>query len=182
MIKLSSLLEKQGDKYEYGCVMLYIDIPVKVIHNKISKNDLYQADPGDDRTYGIEDEPHITLLFGLHSDEIDDNQVIKTVQNFNYPELVLDKVSIFKNEKYDVLKFDVLDETETLSKCNEKLKQFPYTNEYPDYHPHCTIAYLKRGLGKKYVDMFNSLHFAVDPKFAVYSKPPNDKIKIQING
>jgi hypothetical protein len=30
------------------------------------------------------------------------------------------------------------------------LKKFPFTSDYPDYHPHITLAFVKPGKGKKY--------------------------------
>mgnify|MGYP003352094323 CR=1 FL=1 len=43
-----------------------------------------------------------------------------------------------------------------LNALNKQLCKFPYTNDYPDYKPHITIAYVKKGLGKKYLDIFNN--------------------------
>ena len=51
--------------------------------------------------------------------------------------------SLFENPKYDVLKFDVI--SPLLNKINKKLtKELPYTSDFPDYHAHCTIAYIKK--------------------------------------
>lgn len=177
MIKLRNLLqEKKGDGYEYGCVLLNLNVPHQLIHSKISKRDLYEEEG--DRTYGIEDEPHVTLLYGLHCDKINDEDVKKVISQFEFPEIVLHNVSLFKKDEYDVLKFDVFDETKTLVKCNTALKEFPFTNDYPNYHPHCTIAYLKSGLGNKYVNIFKGLKFAVEPQNCIYSKPGDEKIKL----
>ena len=177
MIKLANLiLEKKGDSYDSGAVMLYITFPKNAVHSKISNNDLYEEEG--DRTYGIEDEPHITLLYGLNSEKIKDEDIKKCILNFTFPELLLHNISLFKNEKYDVLKFDVKDKNKILYKCNKALQKFPFTSDYPDYHPHCTIAYLKPGLGDKYVKMFKKLKFGVEPEFCVYSKPDGSKIKI----
>jgi hypothetical protein len=60
-------------------------------------------------------------------------------------------------DKYDVLKFDVRYPTKSgafLHKINSKLQELPHTNGFPDYHPHSTIAYLKSGSGKKYIEKF----------------------------
>jgi len=180
MIKLKDiLLEKKGDKYETGAVVLNVIIPKQLLHSKISKEDLFQEEG--DRTYGIEDEPHITLLFGLHSDEIIDNDIKKCISEFTFPELILHNVSLFNNDNYDVLKFDVLDKSKTLVKCNVALKQFPYSNDYPEYHPHCTIAYIKPGLGDKYVKLFKKLKFVVEPELCIYSKPDGSKQKFGIS-
>jgi len=40
---------------------------------------------------------------------------------------------------------------------NEKLKRLPHGDTYPFYQPHITIAYLKRGSGKKYKDLVTGL-------------------------
>jgi hypothetical protein len=70
MIKnyLDFLVEKKEEahKNRFGCVMIYLDIPKwnKIISN-IDKNDLYE--PNGDHTYGIEMNPHITVLYGIHS-------------------------------------------------------------------------------------------------------------------
>ena len=46
-----------------------------------------------------------------------------------------------------------------------------------------TVAYLKPGLGKKYVSLFKNKgasEFEVSPKYAVYSEPNGTKTKIKI--
>ena len=59
------LNEKAGDVYEYGCAMLYFDFPeINKVHDAIDPKELYEEE--DDRSYGIENEPHTTLLYGLH--------------------------------------------------------------------------------------------------------------------
>ena len=61
------ILEKEGDTYDYGCAMLYFDFPqINKIHDAIDPKDLYEEEG--DRTFGIEDEPHCTLLYGLHKE------------------------------------------------------------------------------------------------------------------
>ena len=47
--------------------------------------------------------------------------------------------------------FDV--KGDNLHDANEELKKYPFTSDYPDYHPHLTIGYLKPNKGKKYVDI-----------------------------
>lgn len=34
---------------------------------------------------------------------------------------------------------------------NKKLKELDYKNDYPDYTPHITLAYVKSGEGEKYI-------------------------------
>ena len=161
-------------KYDYGCSMIYFDFPkMDEIHSKIDENHLYTEEG--DVTYGLETEPHTTLLYGLHSDEIDDNHVMDASTKHPIPKtLRLHNPSLFQNEKYDVLKFDV--DSDHLHKINSELKKFPFTSDYPDYHPHTTVAYLKKGMGEKYAKDLSGKFFDVNPSKIVYSKPSGEKI------
>lgn len=179
---LAGLLNESKDKkHEYGCVMLFFKFhELFKIQDGINPKDIYE-DPEDD-SYGLEDEPHCTLLYGLHEGvQIED---IKSVlDNHTYSTIKASNISLFENPKYDVLKFDVRYPTKEgafLHKTNKDLKQFPYTNEYPDYHPHITIGYLKPGEGKKYVEMFKEQEYDLLPQYAVYSQTNGDQDKIKI--
>jgi N12 class adenine-specific DNA methylase len=64
--------------------------------------------------------------------------------------LTLGKTSVFSNDDGDVLKVGVVDSPQ-LHDLNAKLtKAFPHPDDFPDYKPHVTVAYLKSGEGKKY--------------------------------
>jgi 2'-5' RNA ligase len=65
-------------------------------------------------------------------------------------------MSLFENDEYDVLKFNVI--SNDLAKLNKLMKgNFEYTSNYPNYIPHLTIAYLKKGEGKKYIKNMETL-------------------------
>jgi 2'-5' RNA ligase len=83
--------------------------------------------------------------------------------------------SLFENEQYDVLKFDV--QNSALYEINAKLCELPHTTNFPDYHPHATIGYLKPGAGKKYVEKFKNKEYEVTPNRIVYSKPNGGRIE-----
>jgi 2'-5' RNA ligase len=172
-----NLNEVSGRSYEYGCVMLYFNFPdIKKIYDLIDDDDVY-IDP-EDSSFGIEDEPHTTLLFGLHK-EVTLDDVKKVLGKFTYSECTLHNVSIFENDKYDVLKFDV--DGNNLHETNDELKKYPYTSDYPDYHPHLTIAYLKKGKGNEYVGKLKKLgSFELTPTHSVYSESDGTKTKIKI--
>lgn len=170
------LTEKKGDTYEYGCTMLYFNFPeVNKIHDAINPKDVYEEEG--DRTYGFENEPHTTLLFGLHQ-EVTPKQVQKTLNQFTFGPCTISNASLFENEKYDVLKFDV--SGEGLHACNKALRDFPHTNSFPDYHPHLTIAYLQPGTGKRYAKMLEGISYELQPQYAVYSLPNGSKVKMEI--
>jgi len=180
MIKLVDLLLE--GQYNYGCVMLYFNFPlINKIHDAINPKDLYEEEG--DRTFGLEEEPHCTLLYGLH-EEVTDEQIKNILNQNTFGECKLYNASLFQNnDDYDVLKFDVGYPTRGgafLTKVNKELSQLPNTNDFPDYHPHSTIAYIKAGEGQKYVNMLKGQEFILTPKYAVYSKPNGEKIKIKI--
>ena len=51
---------KEDTEYKYGCVMLYFKFPkMEELHNSIDSSDYEDED-------SLEDEPHCTLLYGLH--------------------------------------------------------------------------------------------------------------------
>jgi 2'-5' RNA ligase len=163
--------KKEKPVYDYGCMMVYFNFPeMEDIHSKIDTNDLFE-----DGQKSLETDPHVTLLYGLHADEIDDKDVMNAVDKSIIKNLKLCNISAFKNDERDVLKFDV--KGDGLSENNENLKKFPFTSDYPDYHPHATIAYLKPGTSDKYIEMFKDREFEITPFELVYSKPGKDSEK-----
>lgn len=176
----SMLLEKKGDSYDSGCIMLYFTFPqMKEIQSQIDEEDLYTEEG--DRTYGLEDESHITLLFGVQ-DTAELDEVVDILDQFTYGKCLINNVSIFQNPKYDVLKFDV--SGPNIIETNEALTEnLPYKNNFPDYHPHLTIGYLQSGKGQRYVDMFEGKEYELMPRYAVYSEANGkmNKIVIKVN-
>ncbi len=172
-------INEDTGKHSYGCAMAYFELPeMDDIHKKIDEKDIY-TDDNSDRSYGLETEPHVTLLYGIHDKEVEDDKVLEACRKYQIGEIVLHNASLFENDKYDVLKFDVRYPYKGgafLHKINKELTKLPNTNSFPDYHPHCTIAYLKSGAGKKYVKMFDGLEIDVKPNEIVYSKSDGEKI------
>jgi 2'-5' RNA ligase len=164
---------------KYGTVMVFLD------YNKsdwgemlgvIDDDDLYE--PKGETGYGKEDEPHVTILYGLHSD-ISDEDIEKEIKKIKRPDIELGGVSSFNNDLFDVLKFDV--ESEDLHILNNKFTKFPHTTSYPDYHPHTTIAYLKKGKAKEYINKLNNVkNISVTPSKIVYSKVNGEKLKYDL--
>lgn len=167
-----NLNEKKTQTYDYGCSMVYFNSKaIPQIQEAIDPEDIYTEGEG---TYGLEDEHHTTLLYGIHDDEVDENDVMR-ISAGQIPPLVLSTASAFENEKFDVLKFDV--ESDKLHEINAELSKLPHTNNFPDYHPHATIGYLKPGTAKKYIEKFAGLTETVNPTEIVYSKPNGTKLR-----
>lgn len=152
--------------YPFNCLMLQLDFPFwdKINKKLIPEDVLYHDDA--DGGYGREDEPHTTILYGIHP-EINSNDIKQYLYPLTAYKVCLENISIFENENFDVVKFDV--ECKLLHKTNEKLCQnIPYTNDYPDYHPHVTIAYVKHGEGKQFVRSLSKPYY-LTPKSFKYS-------------
>lgn len=138
----------EDKNYDYGCVM--VDVPVKnweEITSFIDNQDLYIVE--NDNTYGLQDRPHLTLLYGLHKEVTSEmvEDVLKDVKPFD---IEIDGVDIFENEDYDVVKFNIK-KTDILQSIFDDLSKLPNSNSFKDYKPHITIAYVKKGTGKKYI-------------------------------
>ena len=168
--------ENSTQTYDYGCVMLYFAFPeMESLHQNIVNEDIYTED--EDKSYGLEDEPHCTLLYGLHED-VSLEQVTQVLDNYTFTTVKAHNASLFENEKYDVLKFDIVGDN--LHEANADLKKYPHTTNFPNYHPHMTVGYIKKGKGKQYADSLDGKEFWIAPQFAVYSTPSGEKHKISI--
>ena len=164
------LNEAEKKKYDYGCAMVFLDAPgMEKLQERIDPNDLHEN--------GLEKDPHVTLLYGLHSDEINDSEVMEVCET-DYPPISLHNVSLFENDDFDVLKFDA--ESGVLTEVNRKLTKLPHTTSFPDYHAHATVAYLKPGTGKKYVSEFAGETIESTPTKIVYSKPDGSRVEKKI--
>ncbi len=88
--------------------------------------------------------------------------------------ITVKNITHFETPDYDVVKFDV--ESEQMSKLNKLMTDnFDYTNDYPDYHPHMTVAYVKKGMGKKYDKKQKSIKMHGNK--IIYSPAGSDKKK-----
>jgi hypothetical protein len=135
---------------KYGCLMLDLDIP-KAKWNSLLKL-IDEKDFSEEKEKPLEREPHITVLYGFH-DEVTPEIIEKELEGVKAPKFQFSKVSVFNNELYDILKFEI--ESKDLHALNKKFSKLPHTNKFPDYKPHSTIAYLKKGTANKYIKKIN---------------------------
>jgi hypothetical protein len=160
--------EEKSANHDFGCVMLDLDVPNwNEITSIIDPNDLYEV--SDDSTYGLQTDPHVTVLYGLHGD-IDDSKVAEIINKWKYQDLDLEITGLdnFKNDNFEVVKFSV-NPTQNLQDFNRDLSQLPNSNELPEYKPHITVGYVKPGTSDKYLNPNHKLDFKI--KHIKYSKP-----------
>jgi 2'-5' RNA ligase len=132
---------------EVSCVMAPVDVDTTGIQALIPDSDLYEPE---DPQYGREKHPHVTVLFGLVTE--DPNDVAKVLQGLGPASISFDsRISMFSNPgDYDVLKVDA--SSEDLEKIHDLLKEkLENKDEWPTYKAHLTIAYVKKDTGVKYV-------------------------------
>jgi 2'-5' RNA ligase len=181
-IPLSYFINEAEDiEPRYGCVMLFAKIPDwnKLIHRLVRVEDIYDDETGD---YGFEEDPHITLLYGIHDDKLIDKSIIyNKIENISEMKIIVKEINIFSNDDspYDVVKFDITPTKKLLSLRKEFEEDLPNTQSFPDYHPHVTIAYVKKGKGNKYKRILKKgIKFTFDR--GVYSTPDYRKIYIDL--
>lgn len=168
-------------KYDYSSC--HIELPkslatevVRWGQKNIGDNDIYvtQRDP----TFGREDEMHITILYGIHSESSE--SVRKILEDSGPIRVELGKIQLFTNPfKFDVVVIDV--QSDDLVRMHEKLqKSIKHTSKYPVYKPHVTIAYVKKGKGWKHhgVNIWDGTEFTAD--YAIFSSKDGSKERISL--
>jgi hypothetical protein len=117
----------------------------------------------DDDSYGRELEPHVTVKYGLTTNQVPDElrKIAATTRPFP---VFFEKVSLFgTNPDYDVVKLDI--DSPWLSELNERVSKLPNEDKHPVYHPHCTVAYVKKGVATKLAGIDPFATKEVKPQF-----------------
>ena len=104
---------------------------------------------------GREDKPHITVKYGLHTDDAED--VREIVEGFGPISVRFGTTKIFPAKEDDEDGQDVVYvsvESDALHRLNELISdELECTDKFPAYVPHVCLAYVKPGMGQKYVGM-----------------------------
>lgn len=148
---------------EGHCIMVDIPNKNKIFEfiKKIPTECVYE-EPG--QNYGLEKNPHVTIMYGLSP--IEENRVKKLLSKVPTKIMAeLGKISKFENADcaYDVLKIEV--KSPHLAKIHEMIKgNFENNYKWPEYNPHVTLAYVKKGTCNEYVGnkMFEGMKFAFE--------------------
>lgn len=127
---------------------------------------------------GREDDPHVTVKYGLHTAEAGD--VRTALSDAVGPvTMTMGKTAVFEGDDYDVLYVTV--SSPALKKLNAKISSsLETTDTHPTYIPHACVAYLKSGLGEKYAgdNRFDGL--TADASTIVFSDQESNKTVIPL--
>jgi len=138
------IVSKKLISYDYSSVQF--DLPKtladKVLSwgkKRIHVTDLY----AEEDKYGRENEIHVTVKYGLHTNDM--RKVKKIVNGFGSFAISLGSISRFvpTDKDYDVVKVEV--DSDELSKLHLLLGNLTNSDEHSVYRAHCTVAYVKRG-------------------------------------
>lgn len=167
------LINETSGPHSYGCIMGYIDSQLET--PSIENSELYQP-----FTHGIEEEKHITLLYGIEDEQVDLDDILDFLKCLKLPTIELTGISLFENEDFDVIKFEVnSDLLHTMNKL--ACMSFPFKTDHPEYVPHVTIGYVLPGNGSKYKEIFDTPRM-VDIDYWIYSRPNGEKWKVDKDG
>ena len=177
MKKYLEFIKEGKSRYEYGCVMVDFNFANwSELLESIDFDDVYKVEG---KNYGLQPRPHLTLLYGIH-DTVSDEKILNCFEGFTEDDfkVQLDGVSIFENPEFDVVKLGVV-LTPRIKEINKRLSELPNSNQFPEYKPHITLAYVKSGLGKKYVNPDYKYEIKTISKI-VYTRPDTSELNIQL--
>jgi 2'-5' RNA ligase len=143
----------------------------------IKDSDIYS--PPNDMIHGREDEIHITLLYGVHSEHPEQTQSLLSREN---PfEVRLGSVSIFTtNEEFDVMKIEAI--SPSLFYFNHLLKtNIQNTPNHNVYRPHVTIAYIKKNLYQYLIGDNSFKGWRWTASSVIFSSTNGQKTPIRLN-
>lgn len=104
---------------------------------------------------GREDDPHVTVLYGITGDDVEPLRELLKAQA-PIP-VTLRRTSVFKNgdaDGFEVVKLNV--DSPALHQLHSAIKaSMPFESTRPMYQPHVTVAYVKPGCGDKYAGLLD---------------------------
>ena len=172
MISLNKILKEDRNlSVRRGCLMAMIPEETSHVILEFSKRlikdeDLYTE--GDE--YGRETNSHVTIRYGFLKDlnELEVRQLIKGQKSFIVELIGLDK--FMSAPQYDVAMFKV--NSPVLRRLNEMSGIYLNECDYPEYVPHITIGYIKKG---RFPYVKEGLNLKIPVKTVCYAPISGDK-------
>lgn len=98
----------------------------------------------------LEHRPHVTVYYG--ADKRDREKIEKVVLDYGRPiRAMLGEFDTFEHDEHDVLFIKIIGDS--FKELNKRIGELPHSrpSTHPVYKPHLTVAYLKKGTGRKYI-------------------------------
>lgn len=176
------LLERSVNPQErLGCLMAMVEKEtcqkLLAFNHKIISDDIvyHKIDADGKDEFGREKECHVTIRYGFVEDlnEIEVRELLDGQKKFDV-EIV--GLSIFdSNPEFDVVKLDV--KSEVLERLNQISGMYPNKSDFPVYHPHLTLAYVKKGT----FNIKKELNISVTINNVCYSPIAGSKSYFELN-
>ena len=170
--------------YSYGCIMVPVP-PVLADSIRGYAETIPEAlrKRTEDASNGIPDEVHITVKYGILTEDV--NEVAEVVAGTNPIRIKLGRAGVFHNPTEAVIRLSV-DSPELRELHNKVCHNLRHVNTYRDYHPHVTVAYMIKREDDPYYyrtffsDDFEGLEFDVDR--VIFSTSSGQKKSISFLG
>lgn len=120
---------------------------------------------------------HVTVRYGLHTDDPAD-AAAKLAGAGTPITLFLGGLGMFSNPEADVLYVRV--ESPDLHRLNARLGELPNTQTHAEYTPHATIAYVKPGTGRKYLEEWKAVDLEYSTDAVTFCARDGTKIVITV--
>jgi len=120
-----------------GAVML--ELPPSVL--ELVKAEQAKIDPDSMVGDGLEEWPHVTLLYGIVGTPL--KEVVDQVRRLDQIDVTFGPSGLFENDDENVLKVEVLG-TAIHGAHDRLLAALPVVETYPDYQPHVTLGYIQK--------------------------------------
>jgi 2'-5' RNA ligase len=165
---------KDAEGYKYSSVQ--VNMPPSIASRMLAFG---EAIPDSElASDGRETTPHVTVLYGIHTSKA--SELYEVLDDIPGPvSLRLGELDCFEGEEHDVIVVKIY--SPDLHMLNGRLRQdLEFTNNYPDYVPHATLAYVKPGVGARYVGMKTFEGLGFDTTSLVFSPKKGDDIVVDL--
>lgn len=150
-----------------GCLMLSVPMMKQIVERM--HNDLERILIGHgykrDVDFEFDKYVHITVAFGINIQT--DINLIKEIIKNRPSYFQITELSLFENDNFDIIKFDVM--SSDLRILNHIIKsKMEVKSSFNEYRPHLTVAYVPKGMGIELITRLNKLlyeelNFAFEP-------------------
>ena len=139
-----------------GCLMLSVPMMKQVVermHNDLERI-LLSHGYKKDEDFEFDKYIHITIAFGININT--DINLIKEIIKNRPSYFQITELSLFENDNFDIIKFDVM--SSDLRILNHIIKsKMEVKSTFNEYHPHLTVAYVPKGMGRELIERLNKL-------------------------